>query len=94
MSEEAATVLLAEVRLLRGEIGALRADLNAANRGAAEIVKPTVRVEPYTVAEFAKIVRRSPRYISTRCSANRIKALPGKPYLIPPMELTRFLDTR
>ena len=88
MSDDTATALLEEVRLLRGEIDGLRADL------AARSTPTRPRLEPYTVAEFAAIVRRSSRFISTRCRSNRIKALPGKPYLIPVPELARFLDTR
>lgn len=95
MSDETGQALLEEVRLLRGEIDSLRADLAARQASSPQSpVVAKVRVEPYTVKEFATIVRRSCRYISTRCRSNRIKALPGKPYLIPPAELTRFLDTR
>jgi hypothetical protein len=88
MSDEHAIALLEEMRLLRGEIDTLRADF-AARQSMPPA--PAARVEPYTVKEFASIVRRSAPYISRRCKAGRIHALPGKPYLIPPVELNRYL---
>lgn len=76
--ESEVLALLHENRRLRMELDELRK-------------KVVVRIEPYTVKEFAEIVRRSPEYVSTRCRVGRIKALPGKPYLIPPVELMRYL---
>lgn len=111
---------LEEIRLLRGEMDALRADLAATrielaaraakglvnggggnggnggsvNVGANGTSTTTPRITPYTVSEFAALVRRSKRYVATCCRANEIRALPGKPYLIPVSELNHFLDTR
>lgn len=108
---------LEELRLLREEMDALRADLaafriewaargvaggngNGNGMGVGPHASPIAsgssspRVTPYTVAEFAALVRRSKRYIASCCRANEIRALPGKPYLIPAGELTHFLDTR
>ncbi len=85
------TALLEEVRALRLEIEALRAD-KYAKRGQqiADSVAP--RVSPYTVKEFAQLIRRHPEFVSERCKIGVIKSLPGKPYRIPVSQLRLWTE--
>ncbi len=95
MSEDTATILLEEVRLLRGEIDGLRADLAARKAEQLDATAPMPerpRIQPYTVAEFCKLIRRHDEWVSDRCRSGIIRSLPGKPYRIPVSELARWAE--
>jgi hypothetical protein len=89
MSSADASAILEELRLLREELATLRADLTA-----MKTVQPAngPRIEPYTVGEFAALIRRHNEYVSERCKAGVIRTLPGKPYRIPVGELRRWME--
>ncbi len=88
MSDDLANKILEEMRLLRSELGSLRANL----AGRRESERP--RIEPYKVVEFARLIRRSRMWVSNRCMAGLIRTLPGKPYRIPVLELKRWTEGR
>lgn len=84
MSTETENLLLAEIRQLRADVKAL-AHTGPAFRSAEE-------TKPLSVPEFAKIIRRKPRFVSDRCRTGKIKTLPGKPYRIHPAEVRRWVQ--
>ena len=48
------------------------------------------RISPYSVREFAVLIRRHREYVSERCKSGLIATLPGKPYRIPVTELAAW----
>lgn len=82
MSTDTEKLLLAEIRLLRADVKSLK------DRAAT----PADAVAPLSVPEFAKIIRRKPRFVSDRCRTGKIKTLPGKPYRIHPAEVRRWVE--
>lgn len=48
------------------------------------------RISPYTVREFAVLIRRHREYVSQRCKSGLIATLAGKPYRIPVRELAAW----
>jgi hypothetical protein len=89
MSHDEIIAILAENRQLRIELDTLRADLAARQNTLAT---PAVRIQPYTVKEFAALIRRHDEFVSDRCRTGLIRSLPGKPYRIPPSELSRWTE--
>lgn len=95
MSDETGQALLEEVRLLRGEIDSLRADLAARRASGPESpAAAKVRVEPYTLKEFCAIIRRGRVWVSTRCKDGVIQTLPGRGYRIPVSEAKRWTEAQ
>jgi excisionase family DNA binding protein len=79
------TNLFDAIRALSDKIDALREEITA-NK-----TPERPRVEPYTVKEFADLIRRHREWVSDRCRAGRIKTMPGKPYRIPVSEVEKWL---
>ncbi len=74
---------------MRAKLEAIHADLLEMKRDLK--FHPERRIEPYTVLEFAALIRRHREWVSERCRAGIIKTLPGKPYRIPVSQLILYL---
>lgn len=82
------SLILEENRVLRLELETLRVG-EMAQREQAALAS---RVSPFTVKEFAGLIRRHHEYVSERCKIGVIKSLPGKPYRIPVSQLRAWTE--